>query len=218
MFRIVSIISFIVCFLCIGAYCVVRPCKGCGYGPGQILGRLIYLSMLPLIRWRLSLLGIFKKLIYWGALICFFVLVVTGFAQRLLLGEAISGFWLMLHATCAPVFAICLAFLALIWAPRCVFRCGDWPWLEGLIRRIIRLEADSEEPAGEGFNLGQKITFWLVVVLALPLILSIVSSMFPLVGTHGQELLLDAHRYSALLLALAAIVHTYLMIRTEMKE
>ena len=218
MFRIVSIISFIVCFLCIGAYCVVRPCKGCGYGPGQILGRLIYLSMLPLIRWRLSLLGIFKKLIYWGALICFFVLVVTGFAQRLLLGEAISGFWLMLHATCAPVFAICLALLTLMWAPRCVFRRGDWPWLEDLIRRIIRLEADAEQPAGEGFNLGQKITFWLVVVLALPLILSIVSSMFPLVGTHGQELLLDAHRYSALLLALAAIVHTYLMIRTEMKE
>jgi hypothetical protein len=42
--------------------------------------------------------------------------------------------------------------------------------------------------------------------------------MFPLFGTHGQELLLDVHRYSALLLALAAIVHIYLMIRTEMKE
>ena len=218
MFRIVSIISFIVCFLSIGAYCVVRPCKGCGYGPGQILGRLIYLSMLPLIRWRLSLLGIFKKLIYWGALICFVLLAITGFAQRLLLGEAISGFWLMLHATCAPVFAICLALLALMWAPRYVFRWGDWPWLEGLIRRIIRLEADEEQPVGEGFSLGQKITFWLVVVLALPLILSIVSSMFPLFGTHGQELLLDVHRYSALLLALAAIIHTYLMIRTEMKE
>jgi len=174
--------------------------------------------MLPLIKWRLSLLGIFKKLIYWVALICFVLLAITGFAQRLLLGEAISGFWLMLHATCAPVFAICLALLALMWAPRCVFRWGDWPWLEGLIRRIIRLQADAEQPAGEGFSLGQKITFWFVVVLALPLILSIVSSMFPLFGTHGQELLLNVHRYSALLLALAAIVHTYLMIRTEMKE
>ena len=218
MFRIVSIIGFIVCFACIGAYCVVRPCKGCGYKPGQILGRVIYLSMLPLIGWRLSLLGILKKLVYWVALICFVVLAVTGFAQRLFLGKSISGYWLMLHATCAPVFAVCLALLALFWAPRFVFRWGDWPRLEGLIRRFIRLEADAAGPAGEAFNLGQKITFWLVLILAVPLILSIVSSMFPLFGTHGQELLLDVHRYSALLFALAAIVHIYLMIRTEMME
>ena len=217
MFRIVSIISFIVCFLCIGAYCVVRPCKGCGYKPGQILGRVIYLSMLPLIKWRLGLLGILKKLVYWVALLCFVVLVITGFAQRLLLGEAISGYWLMLHATCAPVFAVCLALLALFWAPRHVFRWGDWPWLEGLIRRFIRLESEAAEPAGEGFNLGQKITFWLIIILALPLILSIVSSMFPFFGTDYQELLLEVHRYTALALALAAIVHIYLMIRTQMK-
>jgi cytochrome b subunit of formate dehydrogenase len=174
--------------------------------------------MLPVLRWRIGLLGILKKLVYWVALLCFIVLAITGFAQRLLLGEAISGYWLMLHATCAPVFAVCLALLALFWAPRHVFRWGDWPWLEGLIRRIIQLQADATEPAGEGFGLGQKITFWLVVVLALPLILSIVSSMFPLFGTHGQELLLNVHRYSALLLAMAAIIHTYLMIRIEMKE
>jgi cytochrome b subunit of formate dehydrogenase len=173
---------------------------------------------LPFIKWRLSLLGIFKKLVYWVALLCFIVLAVTGFAQRLLLGEAISGYWLMLHATCAPVFAVCLALLALMWAPRCVFRWGDWPWLEGLIRRVIKLEADAAEPASVGFNLGQKVTFWLIIILALPLILSIVSSMFPFFGTHWQELLLDTHRYSALLLALAVIVHTYLMIRAQMKE
>jgi cytochrome b subunit of formate dehydrogenase len=218
MFRIVSIIGFIVCFAGIGACCLIRPCKGCGWGGGQILGRLMCLFLLPFIKWRLSLLGILKKLVYWVALICFFLLVVTGFAQRLFLGKAISGYWLMLHATCAPVFAICLALLALMWAPRCVFRRGDWPRLEGLIRRVIRLEADAAEPAVEGFNFGQKITFWLIIVLALPLILSIVSSMFPLFGTHGQELLLDVHRYSALLLALAVIVHTYLMIRIQMKE
>ena len=217
MFRIVSIIGFIVCFAGIGAYCVMRPCKECGWGVGQIMGRLMYLCLLPFIKWRLSLLGIFKKLVYWVALLCVIVLVVTGFAQRLVLGEAISGYWLMLHATFAPVCAICLALLALMWAQRCVFRRGDWPWLEGLIRRVIRLDAESEEPAGEGFKLGQKITFWLIIVLALPLILSIVSSMFPFFGTHCQELLLDAHRYTALVLALAAIVHTYLMIRTQMK-
>jgi cytochrome b subunit of formate dehydrogenase len=177
----------------------------------------MYLFLLPFIKWRLSLLGMLKKLVYWLALLCFIVLALTGFAQRLLFGEAISGYWLMLHATCAPVFAVCLALLALMWAPRFVFRWGDWPWLEGLIRRFIRLESEAAEPAGEGFSLGQKITFWLMIILALPLILSIVSSMFPFFGTDCQELLLDIHRYTALALALAAIVHIYLMIRTQMK-
>jgi hypothetical protein len=42
--------------------------------------------------------------------------------------------------------------------------------------------------------------------------------MFPLFGTDGQEFLLNLHRYSALLLALVAIVHTYLIIRTQMEQ
>jgi cytochrome b subunit of formate dehydrogenase len=178
----------------------------------------MYLCLLPLMKWRLSLLGIFRKFVYWVALLSFIVLALTGFGQRLLLGKAISGYWLMLHATFGPVFAICLALLALMWAPKCKFGVGDWPWLERLIRWIIRPKTDAEEPACQCSNLGRKITFWLIVVLALPLILSIVSSMFPFFGTHCQELLLDAHRYSALLLALAAIVHTYLMIRVQMRE
>jgi len=52
--------------------------------------------------------------------------------------------------------------------------------------------------------------------LALPVILSIVLSMFPLFGTDGQEFLLQLHRYSALLFALVAIMYTYLVILTRM--
>jgi cytochrome b subunit of formate dehydrogenase len=178
----------------------------------------MYLCMLPLMKWRLSLLGIFKKLVYWVGLLSFIVLAVTGFGQRLLLGKAISGYWLMLHATFAPVFAICLALLALMWAPKHRFSVGDWPWLEDLIRRVIRPKTESEGSARQDSILVQKITFWLIVILALPLILSIISSMFPFFGTHCQELLLDIHRYSALFLALAAIVHIYLMIRIQMRD
>jgi cytochrome b561 len=79
--------------------------------------------------------------------------------------------------------------LALMWAENRRFNKNDWPYL-------------------------QKICFWLIIILAIPLILSIVLSMFPLFGTKGQEFLLDTHRYCALLLALVAIVYTYLIIRT----
>ena len=120
----------------------------------------------------------------------------------------------MLHATFAPVFAGCLAVLAVMWAHNCRFNRGDWPWLQ----RIIHREIASNEAVAEKKGLVQKICFWLIVVLALPVILSIVLSMFPLFGTKGQDFLLNMHRYSTLLLALIAIVHTYLIIRTKIEH
>ncbi len=180
--------------------------------------KLIHLFTLLFVEQRLSLVGVLRKLVYLLALLCFVVLAVTGFYPTLVLDEHISGYLLMIHATFAPIFAICLAVLAVMWVSHCRFTRSDWPWLQRLIRRVILPKTAEEKSVCQCSNPGQKITFWLIVVLALPLILSIVSSMFPFFGTHCQELLLDAHRYSALLLALAVIVHTYLMVRTEMKE
>ena len=218
MFRIVSIIGFVVCFVCIAVCCIASPCKGCGWRPGQILRKLIHLFTLLFVEQRLSLMGVLRKLVYLLALLCFVVLAVTGFYPTLVLDEHISGYLLMIHATFAPIFAICLAVLAVMWASHCRFNGRDWPWLQRLIRRVILPKTAEEKFVCQCSNPGQKITFWLIVVIALPLILSIVSSMFPLFGTHWQELLLDTHRYSALLLALAVIVHTYLIIRTQMNK
>jgi len=218
MFRTLSIIGFIVCFAGIAVCCIASPCKGCGWRPGQILRRLIHLFTMLFVEQRLSLVGVLRKLVYLLALLCFVVLAVTGFGPRLFWNETISGYWLMIHATFAPIFAICLAVLVVMWASHCRFTGSDWPWLQRLIRRVILPKTVGEKTACENSGLGQKITFWLIVVIALPLILSIVSSMFTLFGTYWQELLLDTHRYSALPLAMVVIVHTYLMIRTQMKE
>jgi uncharacterized membrane protein YagU involved in acid resistance len=122
-------------------------------------------------------------------LVCFLGLVITGFYPEMVFGESISGYWLILHTAFAPVFAVSLAVLAVMWAGKCYLRKGEW-------------------------NL-QKIFFWLIVILAVPVILSIVLSMFNLFGTEGQEFLLQLHRYSALLLALIAIVYIYLTIRSK---
>lgn len=180
--------------------------------------RLIHLFTMLFVEQRLSLVGVLRKLVYLLALLCFVVLAVTGFYPTLVLDEHISGYLLMIHATFAPIFAICLAVLAVMWASHCRFTGRDWPWLQRLIRRVILPKTVGEKTACENSGLGQKTTFWLIVVIALPLILSIVSSMFTLFGTYWQELLLDTHRYSALLLALAVIVHTYLMVRTQLNK
>ena len=223
MFRTLSIIGFIVCFMGIAVCCIASPCKGCGWRPGQILRRLVHLFTLLFVEQKLSLLGVFKKLVYLLALLCFCVLAVNGFFAAVVLGKSVSGYWIMLQTTAGGVFAVCVAILAVMWARRHRFNEGDWPGLQRILERITLAKNAGEEPLNRSQadgvpGLRQKITFWLLVVLALPLILSMVSSMFTLFGTHWQELLLEVHRYSALLFVLVAIAHIYLVIRARMSE
>jgi len=219
MFRTILIIAFVATFSGIGICCLIFPCcKECRWTPLAILRRTIRIFTMLLLEQKLSPVGVLRKLVYLLALLCFLVLAITSFYPVLVLRESIHGYWLMLHATFAPVFAICLAVLAVMWAGNCCFNKSDWPWLQRILERVTPVKRVGEEPSNKCPGLGQKITFWLIIVLALPVILSVVLSMFPFFGTDGQEFLLNLHRYSALLLALAAIVHTYLVIRTQMEQ
>jgi len=190
---------------------------------------LVYLLTLLFIPQKLNLAGVLRKLVYLLALLCFAVLFITGFYSKLIYGTTISGYWLMLHATFAPIFAICMAILAVMWAHDCRLDKRYWPWLQRILRvgcamHTTKIMVGDAHPTSanvavpEKHELAQKICFWLIVVLALPLILSIILSMFPLFGTHWQELLADTHRYSALLFALVVIVHTYLMVIIQAKR
>jgi cytochrome b subunit of formate dehydrogenase len=80
------------------------------------------------------------------------------------------------------------------------------------------VKSASEEEFRKSSGFGQKIAFWLIICLALPLILSIVLIMLPIFGTHSQEFFLSLHRYTAMVFSLVVIVHTYLLIRSRMKQ
>ena len=223
MFRVVSITAFLVVFGGICVHCIaLAMAKGYRWRPIDILKTLVHLFTLFFLEQKLNLVGVLRRLIYLLALLCFVVLLITGFYPVLVYGEHLSGFLLMLHATFAPVFAACLAVLVVFWADNCRFDKNYWPWLQRVLGREVvnkagvkKYEPRSSEGLGE---LLRKICFWLIILLALPVILSVVLSMFPFFGTDGQGFLLNLHRYSALLLALAAIVHTYLVIRTQMEQ
>jgi cytochrome b subunit of formate dehydrogenase len=212
MFRTVSIIGFLVTFAAIALHHIASPSglRGQWWRPINILKKLVYLLTLLFLEQRLSLLGKLKKLIYLLALLCFIVLAITGFYPAIVLGRHLSGYWLMLHVTFGGVFAACLAVLVLTWAHRYRFSEDDWPWLQSLVRRQAK-----NNFLPESSDLARKLAFWLVALLALPVMLSVVLSMFPLFGTQGQRLLAETHRYSALLFALVAIVHTYLTTKTQ---
>lgn len=214
LFRLVAAIVFLTVFGGIFAHCVISAvAKGYRWWLLDIVRTLTHLFTLIFLEQKLNFFGVLRKLVYLLALLCFIVLVITGFYPVLVKGEHLSGYLLMVHATFAPVFAACLAVLALMWADNCRFEKSDWPWLQKLLGK-----EPTAKPVDAKCRLGQKICFWLIVFLALPVILSIVLGMFPLFGTEDQEFLLNLHRYSTLLLAAAAILHTYLIIRTKMAK
>jgi cytochrome b subunit of formate dehydrogenase len=154
-----------------------------------------------------------RKLVFIVAVVCGVVLAVTGFAPMLLLDKTITGWWLVIHATFAPVFAACVAILAVMWAGSCTFDKDYLPWLN---RLIARKPQSAETP--EKYELCRKALFWALLLLALPVILSAVLSMFPIFGTDGQENLLCLHRYSTLTFVLFGVIYLYLMVLTQMRR
>ncbi|MHC5093151.1 MAG: hypothetical protein ACYSO2_04535, partial [Planctomycetota bacterium] len=62
-------------------------------------------------------------------------------------------------------------------------------------------------------GIGAKAGFWTLIVMSLPVTLTMVLSMLPIFGTHGQKILFHAHRWCALIFALIAMIELYILIR-----
>ena len=217
MFQTIAILAFLVTLAGIVVHWLVRP-VGAEARSGCVMRGAVQVFSLLLIEQRLSLLGALKKLCYLVAALSFLILGFTGFYPLLAKGEHLSGYLMMIHATFAPIFALCLAILALTWASRFRFAHDDCPCVQRLLRRVTRLRISAPEGPCRWAVVGQKTAFWAVMLLSLPLILSIVLSMLHLFGTHWQEILMATHRWTALVFGVAVILLTYWTIRIRMAE
>ena len=147
-------------------------------------------------------MSVLRGLFYLLTLALFLVLAITGFVPVILFGGHLSGVLLLVHATAAPLFALSLALLSLLWAHRQRFTEENWDVVKDLTAR--------KQVGPDNLNhVVRKICFWLILFFALPLILSIILGVFPLFGTDGQEALVLLHGVSALLLTITAVIHTY---------
>jgi cytochrome b subunit of formate dehydrogenase len=220
MFRIVAVVGFAAAVGAILLHFIVsKPKFDDVFGQDRGLRVLdplrlvIFFVTLLFVEQKWSLLGVLRKLVFLLAILCFVVLALTGFIPRVVFGVALSSWWLMIHATAAPVFAGCIAILAVLWADKNRLDKNYWP----LLNRIIG-HSPKSTVAPEKHELKLRICFWVILAMSLPVILSAVVSMFPIFGTHGQEVLLQIHRYSTLLLSLFAIGYLYLAALTEMNR
>jgi hypothetical protein len=210
MFQTTAIAALLLTFLGVavhwGAYPLATP-------RGRLVRGAVHVLSLLLIEQRASFLGAVKKIVFLVAAFCFVVLALTGFWPVLVRGEHISGYLMMIHATFAPVFALCLAVLALTWAGAHRFAVTDCAWVPRLLRHTTRLSVPVQEKPWCCSLLVNKAAFWLLLFLALPLILSIIVSMFHILGTSWQHFTLAVHRWTGLVFVITGVVFAYSAIR-----
>ena len=202
MFRWISIISFAVVFAAICLRSLVRPRDGTS-AKKVSFGRV--LSIKP----KFSLVNMIRNLAFLFGLLSFLVLLVTGFGP-VAFGLKLQGYLLMVHAAFAPVFIGCLAIVALLGAGQYRLKMEDFRAFPFMCSRG---KAELKQPLDSG--IGARVGFWLLLIVSLPVTLTMVLSMLPLFGTEGQEFLYHAHRSSALVFGLLAMLELYMLYRMD---
>jgi len=117
------------------------------------------------------------------------VLAATGVGTFALGKPPMTHWVLMAHVALAPLFALGLAGVALTWSGYCQ-RGADSP-LNG--------------PA--------KVLLWMILAAGLVVTLSGVVPMTPLFGAQGQHFLYLTHRWSAIVLTAAVLLHLPMLAR-----
>ncbi len=196
--KVIALLSSLV----ICAVLVLYGLKALAFVTRVLVGKDVDKPQSMLIEARQGVIGAIRKVVFLLALLCFVALAVTGFVPIYVLGEAIQGWWLMTHIIAGGIFTACIVVLAVLWADNNRLDKNYWPWLNVILHRQPKSATGPQK-----HELKLKVCFWLVLILSLPVILSAVLGMFTLFGTHGQVLLLQIHRYCALLLSLFAIVY-----------
>ena len=119
-----------------------------------------------------------QRLIWLIMLIGAAVGALTGIGTLIFFGPPIGGWTLLLHCLAAPLFAIGIALIALLWAGF---------YLRG--------------------NCAGSCSFWAMLVSGMIAMFSIAFTMTPLFGGANQHFLISVHRWSSLALIFFMALH-----------
>jgi cytochrome b subunit of formate dehydrogenase len=144
-----------------------------------------------------------QKLIFPVIVFCVLILGLTGIVPPVLFGVHLSGYLLMFHLVIGALFTLAVTIGAVIWAQQNLFNSQDWT-------EIINTFT-GKESSDNRIELYKKLCFWGITIFSLPAVCSIVFSMYKIFGTHGQEFLLNLHRYSTLVILILTVIYTFLL-------
>ena len=113
---------------------------------------------------------------------------------------SLSGYRLMVHVAASAALAGCAVLVALYWAHRNRFDGADW-------HRARRPFGLARPRGGNPYTvLLRKVSFWVALAAVIPAVASVTLAMFPLLPSVRQTALLTIHRYSAIALAISALL------------
>lgn len=135
-----------------------------------------------------------ERLIYAVTVSSIAVLAVTAFYSVLVHG-AMQGWMLLAHMLGAGLLVAALPLFGLTWALR-----GRLPWRRGEGAR-------PEVPTGRGWL--TELLLWVILITGAATAGSMLAGMFPQFDTERLRQLVDVHRYSGLVLAVAATIQLY---------
>ena len=126
----------------------------------------------------------FERLVYSGLKLSLVVMAVSSFGM-ILVGQHMHHWMLTLHMSFAPLFAVCVTAIALMWAEQSTF------------------------PSAMRFHFGEKVAFWITVLAGFVTIAAAMLMMMSWFGQSAQHVLLKIHRLAALALVISASFHAY---------
>lgn len=154
----------------------------------------------------LNLIYTIKSTVLFLTLVLFVIMFLSSIIPYGILGAPITGIFLLIHVTAAPVFSIALAFTFLVFANKHKLIFADF--------QIVKLKLKSNKIIFDNSLILSliKILFWMICLFSISLLLSIILTFFPIWGTEGQNLLLLIHSFSGLIITILVILFVTLKI------
>lgn len=148
-----------------------------------------------------------ERIVHGLATLSFFVTTVTGFLPSLV-GERLTGWWLLSHDAAGSIFAVSCAVLIVMWADESVI----WKrQIESAIEHHHEHVSAVRLPRAARFTGVQKAFFWFFSVCAFVQIVTGLTNIFPFMSVDAQVVTIEIHKVFALLLLVGGIVHGYMM-------
>ncbi len=144
-------------------------------------------SVEPKSKWSL-----WEWAVYAATLLSVGVLAATSFGAVLSVG-VLNGWALLAHMVGAGMFVFVLPVLAITWCEPSRFD--------------LRRYGQREQTGSQRFYWFPKLTFWLLLASGWVVAMTMLVSMIPWMGTDELESMLELHRWSGLLVVVAAALH-----------
>jgi cytochrome b subunit of formate dehydrogenase len=148
-----------------------------------------------------------RKMLYLLTLVFFLLLVFSAYLQILINGGPLTGWFLIIHVTVAPLFAVSLMLTILLWIHKQRFEWQDW----FTVRQIMQQKKFSVLQVNH-LQFWNKLNFWIFTIASIPAMISIILQLYPVFDSDGMEYLRQVHRYSTLILFVVLIMHGYLLL------